>query len=237
MAPIVTSERLSEFREQGVTVLRVCFPTGWMCFAGVWTPIWLTPTRTRASTLARMARRFFVDYCNWARITEYRIYFQLQRCHYWRGIDGQQEGSAVPRTCPGQGGGYRRADTVASRRAYYCVDGNKTVSLWIPLDDVPRETTPEFISGSHKWDKFYRPQRFDGSALNEHDGLEDIPDINGHRGDYDILGWAVGPGDAIAFDYRTIHGAPANASKATKGVPFRSVWSATTPVSCGVKAL
>ena len=49
---------------------------------------------------------------------------------------------------------------------YYCVDSTKTVSMWIPLDNVPRDTTLEFISGSHKWDKFYRPQRFDGSALN-----------------------------------------------------------------------
>ena len=61
--------------------------------------------------------------------------------------------------------------------------------------------------------KFYRPQRFDGSALNENDGLDAIPDINGHRDDYEILGWAVRPGDAIAFDYRTIHGALANTSK------------------------
>ena len=55
------------------------------------------------------------------------------------------------------------------------MDGTKTVSIWIPLDDVPRDTTLEFVSGSHKWDKFYRPQRFDGSALNKNDGLEAIP--------------------------------------------------------------
>ena len=103
---------------------------------------------------------------------------------------------------------------------YYCVDSAKTVSMWIPLDDVPRDTTLEFISGSHKWDKFYRPQRFDGSALNENDGLEAIPDINGHRNDYEILGWAVRPGDAIAFDYRTIHGAPANTSKSNQRRAF-----------------
>ena len=78
------------------------------------------------------------------------------------------------------------------------------------MDDVPRETTLEFVSGSHQWGKFYRPQRFDGSALNANDGLEEIPNINDHRDDYEILAWAVQPGDAIAFDYRTIHGAPAN---------------------------
>ena len=36
--------------------------------------------------------------------------------------------------------------------AYYCVDSAKTVSLWIPLDDVPRETTPGSSPGP-KMDK------------------------------------------------------------------------------------
>ncbi|MGB1830278.1 MAG: phytanoyl-CoA dioxygenase family protein, partial [Paracoccaceae bacterium] len=103
---------------------------------------------------------------------------------------------------------------------YYCVDGPKTISLWIPLDEVPRETTLEFLAGSHKWGKYYRPQRFDGSALNEHDTLEDIPDINADRGSYNIEGWAVGPGDAIAFDFRTIHGAPANTSQSSQRRAF-----------------
>ena len=49
---------------------------------------------------------------------------------------------------------------------------------------------------------------------------EDIPDINGNRADFDILGWAVEPGDAIAFDYRTTHGAPANASKSNQRRAF-----------------
>ena len=36
---------------------------------------------------------------------------------------------------------------------YYCVDGADTVSLWIPLDVVPRERTLEFVGGSHSWGK------------------------------------------------------------------------------------
>ena len=98
---------------------------------------------------------------------------------------------------------------------YYCVDGSKTVSLWIPLDEVARENVLEFVAGSHLWGRYYRPQRFSGQALNENDGLETIPDINGNRNDYRIVGWPVSPGDAIAFDYRTLHGAPANTSATT----------------------
>ena len=41
---------------------------------------------------------------------------------------------------------------------------------------------------------------------------------------YEILGWAVKPGDAVAFDYRTIHGAPANTSKAINAGHSRCDW-------------
>ena len=205
-------ETIDSFRDKGATVLRGVF-SGWV-------------DRLRDGVAANMADpdptariykgekgdgRFFVDYCNWARIPEYKDFIfnspaaeigaelmesrQVQLFHEHVLVKEAQTGVPTPwhQDAP-----------------YYCVQGPKTLSLWIPLDEVPRETTLEFVAGSHRWNKFYRPQRFDGSALNEHDGLEDIPDFNGHRGDYEIIGWPVSPGDAVAFDYRTIHGAPAN---------------------------
>ena len=42
--------------------------------------------------------------------------------------------------------------------------------------------------------------------------LAELPDIDGHRADFPILGWALEPGDAVAFNYMTLHGAPANRS-------------------------
>jgi len=95
---------------------------------------------------------------------------------------------------------------------YYCLDGPKTVSLWIPLDEVPRERTLEFVAGSHLWEKSFRPQRFNGQPLNETDNLEDIPNIEDNRDHYNIVGWDLQPGDAVAFDFRTLHGAPGNNS-------------------------
>ncbi|MEM0991001.1 MAG: phytanoyl-CoA dioxygenase family protein [Pseudomonadota bacterium] len=155
--------------------------------------------------------RFFVDYCNWDRIPEYRDFifnspaaevgaelmgaWRVQLFHEHVLVKEAQAGVPTPwhQDAP-----------------YYCVDAAKTLNLWVPLDEVPRETTLEFIAGSHKWGKFYRPQRFNGEALNANDGLEEIPDIEGNKAEYQILGWPVSPGDAIAFDYCTVHGAPAN---------------------------
>ena len=95
---------------------------------------------------------------------------------------------------------------------YYLVEATQSVSFWVPLDPVPRERTIEYVAGSHKWGKSFRPMRFDGSALFPDDDSDPVPDIDGNRGDYDIRGWAVEPGDAVVFDFRTLHGAPANDS-------------------------
>jgi ectoine hydroxylase-related dioxygenase (phytanoyl-CoA dioxygenase family) len=103
---------------------------------------------------------------------------------------------------------------------YYSVAAPKTVSLWLPLDDVLRERTLEFIARSHRSGKLYQPQFFNGNPLNEHDGLEPLPNIEDNRDAFDILGWALSPGDAVAFDYRTVHGAPVNDSPSAQRRAF-----------------
>lgn len=101
---------------------------------------------------------------------------------------------------------------------YYLVEGEQTVSFWVPLDPVPRDRTIEYVAGSHKWGKNFRPTRFDGTPLFENDPSEDVPDVDKERDALDILGWAVEPGDAVAFAFRTLHGAPANQSPARRRV-------------------
>ena len=96
---------------------------------------------------------------------------------------------------------------------YYLCEGRQNVSFWVPLDHIPRERTIEYISGSHKWGKDFKPQRFDGTDLFEGDTSEAVPDVDNLRDELDILGWEMEPGDAVAFNFRTLHGAPANASQ------------------------
>ena len=95
---------------------------------------------------------------------------------------------------------------------YYLVEGQQTVSFWVPLDPVPRERGVEYIAGSHNWGKDFRPTRFDGTPLFENDRSEAVPNVDEKRDELTILGWDMEPGDAVAFSFRTLHGAPANAS-------------------------
>ncbi|MEM1300555.1 MAG: phytanoyl-CoA dioxygenase family protein [Pseudomonadota bacterium] len=222
MANLLDAKTIAEFNDKGATVLRGVFKD-WVDVlrAGVDANMKDPDPNARIYRGENGGGRFFVDYCNWDRIPEYRNFIfdspaaaigaklmgssTVQLFHEHVLVKEAQAGVPTPwhQDAP-----------------YYCVEGPKTLSLWVPLDEVPRETTLEFISGSHKWGKSYRPQRFDGSALNANDGLEEIPDINGNRDEYEIIGWPVSPGDAIAFDYRTIHGAPANSGRTVQRRAF-----------------
>lgn len=101
---------------------------------------------------------------------------------------------------------------------YYLCEGEQCVSFWVPLDDVPRERTIEYVKGSHQWGKTFKPQRFDGTDLYENDNRDSVPDMETARDEFDILGWDMKAGDAVAFHFRTLHGAPANHSPARRRV-------------------
>ena len=93
---------------------------------------------------------------------------------------------------------------------YYCVDGMQTASFWIPLDPVTEENTLRLVLGSHLWPKLLRPKKWAGGEdfyANDAEFM-DLPEVE--NGSFAILERALEPGDAIVFNYRTIHGARGN---------------------------
>ncbi len=91
---------------------------------------------------------------------------------------------------------------------YYNVDGHGT-SAWIPVDPVPLAGCLELVPGSHDG-PWKMPRTFlDGKAKWFPEGtLDELPDIEGDRDAFDIRAYDMQPGDAIFFDFLTIHGAP-----------------------------
>ena len=168
---------------------------------------------------------FFGDYCNWQRIPEYRDFLMSSAAAAAAGaLMGAKEVRLFHEHVLVKQPGASTPTPWHHDQPYYCVDGALTCSLWLPLDPVPRDTALEFVAGSHRWGRWFRPERFDGSALNPEDGLEALPDIDGARETYDIRGWAMEPGDAVAFNFLTLHGAPANSSKTRSRRAFSSRW-------------
>ena len=89
---------------------------------------------------------------------------------------------------------------------YYNIDGSDTASMWMPVDPVAAESTLEFLAGSHLGG-WRMPRTFmDSEAKWFPEGsLAELPEIEGHREDFEILGWAMEPGDAVFFHMLTLH--------------------------------
>ncbi len=92
---------------------------------------------------------------------------------------------------------------------YYNIEGSQTCSFWIPVDPVDRASTLEFIAGSHRG-PWMMPRTFrDAQAKWFPEGsLGELPDIDADRQAFRIIGWALEPGDAVAFNMLTLHAAP-----------------------------
>jgi len=158
--------------------------------------------------------RFFDDYCNWTRIPAFEDVvrnspaaelaaraMQSQTAQFFHDHVLVKE-PGTPKPTPWH-----------QDAPYYFVEGRQTVSMWIPLDPV-REASLRFISGSHHWDKLVRPVSWaDDSDF--YDGSHEwtpVPDPDADPSKTEVLEWAMEPGDAVLFDYRTAHGARGNAS-------------------------
>lgn len=221
----IPAGEIERYQADGAIVLRGAF-AGWVerLRAGVEKNMASPSQYERTVKPADGSAWFFQDYCNWRRIPEFRdfamespaaaIAAQLMRSRtarfFHEHILVKHPGTSV-------------VTPWHHDQPYYCTDGEQTVSFWIPLDPVGRDVAMECVAGSHRWGKAYRPTRFDGTALYAADSFETMPDIDAKRAELRIVGWDMEPGDAIAFSFRTVHGAPANATATPRRV-FSARW-------------
>lgn len=98
---------------------------------------------------------------------------------------------------------------------FFPVEGEKTCSLWIPLDPIRRENGIEYVRGSHRWSKAFLPLDMADPAAHYGADLSPFtptPDIDGHRDDYELIRFEMEPGDCIVHHGYALHGAPGNSS-------------------------
>ena len=213
----MNSAAIEDFARDGAVVLRGVF-SGWVepLRAG------LDTIMAKPSPLKRVyhpldgSAPFFQDLCNWQRIAEFE--------HFVRSSPAAATAAALMRSRTDQffhdhvlvkEPGTAIVTPWHHDMPYYCVGGERTVSLWIALDPVARATSLRCVAGSHLWG-VSRPKRFDGRDLYEGDRAQEVPDIDGDLDKYRVLSWAMEPGDAVAFDFRTIHGAAANTGQSNR---------------------
>jgi ectoine hydroxylase-related dioxygenase (phytanoyl-CoA dioxygenase family) len=108
---------------------------------------------------------------------------------------------------------------------YWAVDGRQVCTVWLPLDPVARASGVEYVAGSHRWGRAFNPRHFRDHSPYAGTGLEELPDIEAQRDEYEILAWDVEPGDCIAFQAMVVHGAAGNASAARRRRALATRWT------------
>jgi ectoine hydroxylase-related dioxygenase (phytanoyl-CoA dioxygenase family) len=153
--------------------------------------------------------RFFEDFCNWQDIDAFRRFiFDAPLAQLAQRLMGSQTVRLYHDHLLVKEPGTRQRTPWHQDQPYYNIEGAQNVSMWIPVDPVSRAATLEFVAGSHKG-PWLMPRTFmDNHAKWFPEGsLEDLPDIEGARERFPIVGWNIEPGDFVCFHMLTLHAA------------------------------
>ncbi|MDP9882170.1 ectoine hydroxylase-related dioxygenase (phytanoyl-CoA dioxygenase family) [Variovorax boronicumulans] len=153
--------------------------------------------------------RFFEDFCNWQEIDAFgRFIRQAPLAQLAQRLMGSDTVRLYHDHLLVKEPGTRQRTPWHQDQPYYNIEGMQNVSMWIPVDPVSRAATLEFVAGSHKG-PWLMPRTFmDNHAKWFPEGsLDDLPDIEGARERFPIVGWDIEPGDFVCFHMLTLHAA------------------------------
>ena len=222
----VSDEAVATYQRDGVVVLRGVF-RDWVepLLAG------MAAAHAQPSALERSyqpsdgSAPFFQDFCRWPDIPQFRAYvFDSPAAAIAARLMRSRTARFFHDHTLIKWPGNSTVTPWHQDEPYYCVRGEQSVSFWTPLDPVSAATSLQCVAGSHRWSaKGFRPDRFDGTSLYAKSDFDPLPDIEAQRSTHDIRVWDMQPGDAVAFDFRTVHGAAANTATIPRRV-FSARW-------------
>ena len=158
--------------------------------------------------------RFFEDYCNWQRITEFKKFAEESPAAQ---IVAEATGSKSIQLFHEhiflKNSGTAKKTPWHQDMPYYCVDGNDTGSFWIPLDPISKNNSLQVLLGSHKFPKLIRPTKWSNNQpwYKDDDNFMDMPDIKSMK--KNILNPKMNLGDAILFNFKILHSSSGNSEK------------------------
>jgi len=150
---------------------------------------------------------FIQDFCNWTELAHYKNF-----------IFSTPIGEAAAKLTQSKTirlhhdhmltkeGGTQSPTPWHQDQPYYNIDGQQTVSFWIPVDPVSLHSTLQFVAGTHRG-PWLMPRSFMNQEAKwfPEGSLEELPDFEADPDRYKILGWEMQPGDCVAFNMLTVH--------------------------------
>ena len=211
MKKYLSEKEINFYQNQGAIVIKNIFKPWINSLRSGFEKVLKVPGPHTRENVNNGEGRFFEDYCNWQRITEFKIFaekspaaqivaeatnsksIQLFHEHIFVKDPGTDKETPWHQDMP-----------------YYCVQGNDTGSFWIPLNPVSKDNSLKILLGSHKFPKLVRPTKWSNnqSWYRNDSNFMDMPKINSTE--KNILKTEMSLGDAILFNFKVLHSSPGN---------------------------
>lgn len=211
--PLLTAAQIETYQTEGVVLIRGLFKDHVPALRQGVEFNMANPGPYAADNLkAGEGGRFFDDYCNWDRIPEFRqVIQQSPAAEVAAELMQSQSVQLFHDHVLVKEPGTSRPTPWHQDGPYYFVEGRQTVSFWSPLDPV-REASLRCVAGSHLWEKQVLPTRWLSEADFYPDSKTYMPVPDPDAEGMPVREWEMEPGDAVAFNYLTLHGARGNES-------------------------
>ncbi|MEX0970760.1 MAG: phytanoyl-CoA dioxygenase family protein [Paracoccaceae bacterium] len=159
------------------------------------------------------AGRFFDDYCNWQRIPEFsEVIMKSEAAAVAAALMESDNVQVFHDHVLVKEPGTSKPTPWHQDGPYYFVEGQQNVSFWSPMDAVTSASL-RCVAGSHKWEREVLPTRWMNEDAFYPDPEKYMPVPDPDAEGMTVLEWEMEPGDAVAFNYRTLHGARGNTSQ------------------------
>jgi len=209
-AAVVEPEQIAAFQRDGAVCLRGLLNAAEIATlrAGIDRNLANLSPRAKVASQANDPGLFVEDFCNWSEIAEYHtVIFAAPLAQAAARLTNSQQIRLYHDHMLTKESGTQSPTPWHQDQPYYNIDGKQTVSFWIPVDPVSRQATLEFVAGTHLG-PWLMPRSFMSKEARwfPEGSLADMPDIEANRDAFPILGWALEPGDCVAFNMLTVHG-------------------------------
>jgi ectoine hydroxylase-related dioxygenase (phytanoyl-CoA dioxygenase family) len=221
-------DRRTEFFESGVTFLTGALATDWIDLLrmGIQRVVNNIGPYGKVHFKGEPGE-FLDDRCDYFTTPEYRIFLHESPLVDLASeiFDSSEVRLYVDQTFIKEGG-FSKRTPFHQDISSFCGKGTQFAAFWITVDPVPAEDSLELVKGSHLGPMYSRTYsgtyaRSDAPAPEFSPDAEPMPDIEADPASFDLVSYAIEPGDVVMFHPAVLHGGAGIRDARRRTVSFR----------------